>query len=150
MLQVIVLGSGLIPRGYGIAPRKTPFEVDLNTVKLFAYTAGLNTYAINPTSGAKVLLTPSNYEKTYKLFTEIPTPVVEKPKPVTKPVSPQPIVLEPKTNPQPVNPAPLKEAPTNQIQNAVMVVEEPKEDQDGALPVISNPNNQNNNKHNKK
>lgn len=146
MLQVIVLGSGLIPRGYGIAPRKTPFEVDMNTVKLFVYTAGLNTYAVNPTSGAKVLLTPSNYEKTYKLFTATPAPVVEKPKPVTKPVAPQPKIPEPKIDPVLVTPAPLSEEPTNYIENAVQIVKEEKTE---TLPVISNPNNQNN-KHQKK
>lgn len=139
MLNVIVLGNGLIPRGFGIAPRKTPFGVDVKTLKIFTETPWIETYAINPSTGAKVLLNPTNYEKTYNAWADeyyvkpAPAPKVT-PTPVTKPYVPQPKKEEPRKEEVKVEqPAPVE------------TKEEPKEETP-VIPVIQNPNNQNQNK----
>lgn len=70
MLNIIVLGSGLIPRGYGIAPRRAPFAADLKLIKLIVDTANLKPCMIHPETGATVPLTASNCDKMYKLYGE--------------------------------------------------------------------------------
>lgn len=140
MLEVIALGSGLIPRGHGIAPRKTPFKVDRKTLKLFTETPGLQIYAINPETGAKVRLDASNYSKQYDLWADekykksAPAPKVN-PTPITKPYVPQPKKEEPKVE-QP------------KVEQPQETKEEPKEETP-VIPVIQNPNNQNQNNQNK-
>lgn len=148
MLKVVVGGSGLIPRGYGIAPRKTPFEIDLKTLKLCVYTGGLKVYAINPITGAKVLVDTKNYESIYKTYTEAKVPKAVTPKPMTKPSIPQPKTQPVKQNVQVAIPAPVKEEPIPEPQDPIPTVPDVNEES-ATLPVISNPNNQNN-KHQKK
>ena len=68
MLRVQVLGSGLIPRGHGIAPKKEPFPADLRLIGLIISTAGLKINFVHPESGNLVELTRDNYQTMYKKY----------------------------------------------------------------------------------
>lgn len=63
MLNVQVLGSGLIPRGHGIAPRREPFQADKNLIQLMLGVSTLEVYMINPDNNKKILITHANFEK---------------------------------------------------------------------------------------
>ena len=67
MLQIIVLGSGLIPRGHGIAPCYEPFETDKDTIKLIMDTKGMAPYAVSRRDGHKVRLTYSNFDRILRM-----------------------------------------------------------------------------------
>ena len=67
MIKIIVLGSGLIPRGHGIAPCAVPFEADLDLVKLIMKTNGMVPYAVSLRDGHKVRLTCSNIDRIYRM-----------------------------------------------------------------------------------
>ncbi len=68
MLKIIVKGSGLIPRGHGIAPRTTPFEADKKLIYLILVTDNLDPYFLNPDTKKFVKLTKANYEKMYDMY----------------------------------------------------------------------------------
>lgn len=93
MLRIQVLGSGLIPRGHGIAPKKEPFPADLKLIGLIISTAGLKVNFVHPESGNLVSLTRDNYQAMYKKYAH---KIYKKPE-VAK-------VEEPKTDGAPLNP----------------------------------------------
>lgn len=68
MLKIQVLGSGLIPRGHGIAPKKEPFPADLTLIGLILSTPGLKMNYINPETGKLAPLTRENYQKVYQKY----------------------------------------------------------------------------------
>lgn len=68
MVKIQVFGQGLIPRGYGIAPRKTPFEADLSLIKTIMTTPGLKVHLINPANQKSVEVTHSNVERLYDIY----------------------------------------------------------------------------------
>lgn len=67
MLQIVVLGSGLIPRGKGIAPCKDPFDADENLIKLIMNTNGMAPYAVSRRDGHKVRITYSNLARLQRM-----------------------------------------------------------------------------------
>lgn len=68
MLKIQVLGKGLIPRGYGIAPKKTPFPADLTLIGIILSTPGLKVNFLNPETNVFSPLTRENYQRTYKKY----------------------------------------------------------------------------------
>lgn len=148
MVNIVVLGSGLIPRGKGIAPRKIPFEADLKLIKTIILTDGLQVYIVNPETNAKIRVGLQNYEKVYKASEAKQAELIGKKtikttvssafeKVVAKAEEPkQEVKVEQKVEPV----VEVKEETAN---------EEKKDEQ--ALVPVNNPNNNysNNNKHKK-
>ena len=114
MLQIQVLGRGLIPRGYGLAPRKTPINADLNLINLIMATPGLKMKYIDPNNGTAHDLTNKNLKTVWEKFgTDVQKKTVPAKKmvinghrttvakkaTVTKPVAPTPAAATTPTRP---------------------------------------------------
>lgn len=142
MLNIVVLGEAvMIPRGYGIAPRKDPFKADLKLISLILKTGGLEPYFINPDTGVKTRLTMENYERMYATYgtekkaAQVVAPKVEAPKQVVQ---------------QPVQQNKPAEQPKPAVEEKK---EEEKKEENMSITPVANPNsnnNGNNNKHNNK
>lgn len=76
MLKIQVLGKGLIPRGYGLAPRVNPFPADLTLIGTILNTNGLTVNYLNPETNKMCPLTKENLKKVYDKFgnKEVKTP----------------------------------------------------------------------------
>ena len=107
MLRVQVLGSGLIPRGHGIAPKKEPFPADLRLIGLIISTAGLKINFVHPESGNLVELTRDNYQTMYKKYANkvCKKPEVEEKKKEAAPLNPENPATD-ENNPGPTIPTP--------------------------------------------
>ena len=68
MLRIQVLGSGMIPRGYGLAPRLDPFPADFTLIGTILSTHGLSIKYVDPTDGKLHDLTRKNAKKVYDKF----------------------------------------------------------------------------------
>lgn len=68
MLKIQVLGKGMIPRGYGLAPRKEPFYADLTLIATIIQTNGLTVNYVNPETGELKPLTRTNLTTIYKKY----------------------------------------------------------------------------------
>lgn len=68
MLNIQVLGKGLIPRGLGIAPRKEPFPADYSLIATIMQTHGLKVNMIRPDDGKVVELTPNNVKRMWDKY----------------------------------------------------------------------------------
>lgn len=68
MLKIRVLGKGLIPRGYGLAPKKEPFLVDFETLGVMLYTPGLKPEYYHPGSTKFLPLTIYNAREIYNKY----------------------------------------------------------------------------------
>ena len=68
MLKIQVLGKGLIPRGYGLAPRLNPFPADLILIGTILDTYGLSVNYLNPDDNAMHPLTKNNLKKIYNKY----------------------------------------------------------------------------------
>lgn len=167
MLKIQVLGSGLIPRGYGLAPRKEPFPADLTLIHTIMSTPGLRVNMITPDDNRTIELNNGNlkrlwdkyknYQATAPARTTITNPVTPKTPEQMKPVNAVPEEVKP----QPVTPV----VPQNQDVKKEELVEDKKvedkkdsqspkaqentKDVNGGLkPIISDDKkNQQNNKH---
>lgn len=165
MLKIQVLGSGLIPRGYGLAPRKEPFPADLTLIHTIMSTPGLRVNMITPDDNRTIELTNGNLKRFWEKYnnyqpsaptkTTVTNPVTPKAPEPMKPVN----TVQEQTKPQPVVATPL--VSQNQDVKKDIPVEEKKEDpaskasdttkdsSAGLKPIISDDNkkNQQNNKH---
>ena len=112
MLRVQVLGSGLIPRGHGIAPKKEPFPADLRLIGLIISTAGLKINFVHPESGNLVELTRDNYQTMYKKYANkvYKKPEVEEKKKEAAPLNPENPATD-ENNGGPVIPTPAPVVP---------------------------------------
>lgn len=63
MLKIKVLGRGLIPRGYGLAPCKEPFPADLMLIKTILSSPNLKVKMVHPSDGHLVDVTRKNVDK---------------------------------------------------------------------------------------
>lgn len=82
MLKIQVLGSGMIPRGLGIAPRLEPFKADFSLLGTILGTAGLEVNYFNPATGKFEKLTKKNFRRVwdaYSNYKEDVKPVETKP-----------------------------------------------------------------------
>lgn len=68
MLNIQVLGKGLIPRGLGIAPRKEPFPADYTLIAAIMQTNGLEVHMINPDDGKPIKLTQQNVKRLWDKY----------------------------------------------------------------------------------
>lgn len=68
MLKIQVLGKGLIPRGYGLAPRKEFFKADLNLIQTILMTPGLKVNMLNPEDGKIVAVTNANVKRLWERY----------------------------------------------------------------------------------
>ena len=130
-LKIQVFGKGLIPRGYGLAPRKNPFPADYVLIGTILNTPGLSVKYINPETGVPADLTKSNLKKIWDKYSNYVAPV--------KPV----VVEESGSTPDnevkgddPVTPPPVS-APVNSVPSEPDKVEEPvKDNSDTIKPVV--------------
>lgn len=148
MLKIQVLGSGLIPRGYGLAPRIEPFPADLTLIQTIMATPGLSVNMIHPDDGHIVAVTNANVKRLWEKYSgkvckEPVAPAT--PKPSATVSKPAPVVTPPK---QEKEETPIKETSTPEVK-----VEKPAEEK----PVVEKPvenvktnNNQHNNNNNQK
>ena len=67
MLQIQVLGKGMIPRGLGLAPRKEPFPADLTLISTILRTPGLQVNMISP-EGRAIPVKTNNIKKLYEKY----------------------------------------------------------------------------------
>lgn len=67
-LKIQVLGKGLIPRGLGLAPRKTPFNADLTLINTLLNTPGLQLNYLNPDDGRLLPLTRQNAKRVWDKY----------------------------------------------------------------------------------
>ena len=70
MLRIQVLGTGMIPRGLGLAPRKEPFYADLTLIGTILSTPGLTVNMIHPGNGRIIEVTSSNCKSMYQKYSD--------------------------------------------------------------------------------
>lgn len=88
LLKIQVNGKGLIPRGYGIAPRKSLINAtDLSFISLVLNTKGLTVKYLNPQSGRLEELTKKNLNKVWAAYSSYKAPVAAAT--VSRPVVPE-------------------------------------------------------------
>lgn len=115
MLKVQVLGKGMIPRGYGLAPRLEPFPADFTLITTIMSTPGLSVNMIHPESGRVVPLTNQNVKRMYETYANYKpkqntTPATSPAVPAAeKTPAPEPVKVIPpvQTPPQNEKPAPV-------------------------------------------
>ena len=69
-LKINVLGSGLIPRGLGLAPREEIFNADRMTIYTILNTHGLTVNYFNPDKKKMMELTKKNLQKVWDKYSE--------------------------------------------------------------------------------
>lgn len=137
MLKIQVLGKGMIPRGYGLAPRLEPFPADFTLITTIMSTPGLNVNMIHPETGRVVPLTNQNVKRMYETYANYKpkqnsTPATSPAIPATEKVStpePQKVIPPVQTTPQPapvVPPVQEKKTETP-VQQASEKIEEKKD-----------------------
>lgn len=67
-LKIQVLGKGLIPRGYGLAPRKDPFNADLTLIQTIMSTPGLIVNYIRPEDNKPIKLDRTNVKRVWDKY----------------------------------------------------------------------------------
>ena len=88
MLKIQVLGRGLIPRGYGLAPRKNPFPADFTLIETILHTNGLQVNMVHPDDGHLVAVTTHNLRRLWNSYSDkYNKPVSGTSTPTEKPVS---------------------------------------------------------------
>ena len=71
MIKIQVLGKGMIPRGYGLAPRTEPFFADLTFINTIMNTPGLTVRYLNPTTMQFGDLDRKNVKKIYDKYSNV-------------------------------------------------------------------------------
>lgn len=70
MLKIQVLGKGLIPRGYGLAPKKNPFPADLILIETILKNPGLKVRMMHPDDGHFVDVTTKNVKRLWEAYSD--------------------------------------------------------------------------------
>lgn len=98
MIKVRILGKGLIPRGYGLAPRKEPLEVDWNFLNILLNNGSFKIQGLDIDKKEFVEINLANAKKMYELLSKKKPSTVQKVEAkVVKPVEvkvEQPVVIE--------------------------------------------------------
>lgn len=106
MIKVRILGQGLIPRGYGLAPRKDPISVDWRFLNLLLNYGSFKIQYLDPEKKQFFDVTNANAKKVYEKFSAINVPAdlkIEEPKKVEpKVVKPAVVVEQPKVVEEPI------------------------------------------------
>jgi len=69
-MKIQVLGSGLIPRECGLAPRLEPFEADRTLIATILSTPGLTVRYRNPEDGQMHSITPKNMQYVWDRYSK--------------------------------------------------------------------------------
>lgn len=128
-LKIQVLGRGMIPRGYGLAPRKNPFSADYYLIATILSTPGLSVKYINPETGVPTDLTKSSLKRVWDKYSSYVAPVKVADPDVTVPISP--VVPDKDVKPAtetPVNPTPVA-TPEVKVDELKPVVNDEKKDE---------------------
>ena len=98
MIKVRILGKGLIPRGYGLAPRKEPLEVDWNFLNILLNNGSFKIQGLDIDKKEFVEINLANAKKMYEILSKKkPSSIQKVEAKVVKPVEvkvEQPIVIE--------------------------------------------------------
>lgn len=79
MLKIQVLGKGMIPRGYGLAPRKDFFKADLTLIHTILQCPNLKVNMLNPETNKIMPVTKTNVKTLWdKYRSDRVTPVATK------------------------------------------------------------------------
>lgn len=70
MLKIQVMGKGMIPRGYGLAPRVEPFSADLTLIQTIMSTPGLEVNMIHPEEKRTIKLTNQNLKRMWDTYSD--------------------------------------------------------------------------------
>lgn len=89
MLKIQVMGKGMIPRDYGLAPRIEPFFADRTLIATILSTPGLKVNMIHPDDNHPIQLTNQNLKRMWDTFSDY-TPEKKSTVPMTAPVTPGP------------------------------------------------------------
>lgn len=91
MLKIRVLGTGMIPRGLGLAPRLTPFPAD-KTLIATILAAKFKVEFVHPEKGIFIELTNKNFAQMYDKYAgyTVKNPPVEDSVPDQEPEDPKP------------------------------------------------------------
>lgn len=175
MLKIQVLGKGIIPRGYGLAPRKEFFNADLTLIHTIMLTPGLKVNMLCPDDNKIIPLTNNNLKRLWDKYrsdkvvapkvaaTVKQTAPVEQPKtvaptevkPTVAPVTP--VVEQPKVEEVKVEvkeEVKVEETVAPVVEEVKEVATETKEEvkeentSNNGIKPVNNPNNNNNNKGN--
>lgn len=157
-LKIQVLGKGLIPRGYGLAPRKDPFNADLTLISTILSTSGLSINFLHPEDNRLIPLTKSNLKRIWDTYSNMEYKT-EKPKEVNnvKPHVPENrnVTNEVVSAPDHTKPAEVvKDVPRQESTNASTISSEPEVKKDDEKnndsmtikPIIQNDDKDNNQK----
>lgn len=110
-MKIQVLGRGLIPRGQGIAPRKEPFEADINTIKAIMQSGEFKVNMLNPDTGKLIPLTNDNLMRMWAAYGHKTVAKSGTSTPVTHPTIPQSATVKTSAPEKPpVAPAPAPKA----------------------------------------
>lgn len=89
MLKIQVNGKGMIPRGFGLAPRKEPFAADLTLIGTILNTKGLTVKFVNPETGKFQDLTKANVKKIWDRYANVREIKKDDKIPVLRPSTPE-------------------------------------------------------------
>jgi hypothetical protein len=101
MMKIIVKGKGLIPRGYGLAPRLTPFNASFDHIAIMLATGTFQLETIDPDTKKPVIITKHNFRKLYSRHQEVKKSDIRK-ETTPAPVQVQDKVVEEKPNVEPM------------------------------------------------
>ena len=71
MIKIQVLGKGMIPRGYGLAPRLEPFYADLTFINTILSTPGLTVRYLNPVTMQFGDIDRKNVKRIYEKYANV-------------------------------------------------------------------------------
>lgn len=139
MLKIQVLGKGMIPRGYGLAPRLEPFSADFTLITTIMRTPGLSVNMLHPETGRVIPLTNQNVKRMYDTYANYNS--TSNAAPATSPTVPN---NAPVNNTPPVQVPPVPQtapAPENKSESPVSPVKEPeKKEPAKVIPPINTKN----------
>ncbi len=147
-LNIQVNGYGMIPRGYGIAPRKEPFPVtDLYFINLILNTPGLSVKFVNPESNKLEDINKNNLKRIWDKYSDynsdVKKPVIQQPD--TTPQITNEVISSPVTNKQPT--VVEQSNDTNNIENENLSDNSTLDKNDTPTHQDNNKNVKNNKKH---
>lgn len=157
-LKIQVLGKGMIPRGYGLAPRKEPFMADRTLIATILATPGLKVKYLNPNTNKFEGLTKDNFNRIYQAYNGVtaPTKKVAVTAPQTPPVTPAASVTPKAADVVPTTPVveeKKEETPVEDVAPVIVEEETPaveeKVEEDVVVPVAEEEEKSNNNNYNK-
>ena len=161
MLQIQVLGKGLIPRGLGIAPRKEFFKADLTLIVTILNTPGLKVNMLDTETNKIIPVTTANVRRLWDKYrsdrvktTTTETVVPKSEATATTPTTTATPVVQTTeaAKPETTEVKPVEETKTEEVEvkDETVKTEETKEEKKEATGIkpVNAPENKNNNHNN--